>query len=197
MESRSGTARCVCMEMEYARIPVKTSVETITPSDVESTVVRSVVRTWRLWAGVHQVPLFEQLSSRDLGNALSNVSLARYLNSGDDYTFVIIGDAHVQAFGASYQGRSLRDVARAAPRFGRQLRSSYDLVRTTRRPYAFRGVIGWDIPDCRFAHFETVYLPLASDDREITYILNAAEYTPRVPAERCVTEAALSRPHMM
>jgi len=159
------------------RIPEKTSVEAIALADVESPEVATIVAAWNKWRGLHAMPGRERLEPRDLGRAAAHISLARVVGEGEDYEFRIIGDAHVQAYGTSYQNKSLLDVIAASPRFGKQLKASYDLVRTTGRAYAFRGLIGRDVPDAAFAWFETCYLPFGADS--VDHILNAAVYAPK------------------
>ena len=161
-----------------ARPPEKTSVEAIALADIESPEVATVVAAWNRWRGLHGMPARERLSPRDLGRAASHISLARVVNDGGDYEFRIIGDVHVQAYGTSYQNKSLKDVIAVSPRFGKQLKASYDLVRTTGRAYAFRGLIGRDAPDAAFAWFETCYLPFG-EGGIVDHILNAAVYAPR------------------
>ncbi len=161
-----------------ARLPEKTSVEAISLADVESPEVATIVAAWNKWRGLHAMPVRDRLAPRDLGRAAAHISLARVVDEGDDYEFRIIGDAHVQAYGTSYQNKSLRDVIDASPRFGKQLKASYDLVRNTGRAYAFRGLIGRDAPDAAFAWFETCYLPFG-EGGVIDHILNAAVYAPR------------------
>jgi len=126
------------------------------------------------------MPPRERLSLRELGSALKHISLARVLVEGADYEFRIIGDAHVQAYGTSYQNRRVSDVIAAAPKFGRQIKTCYDLVRMTRRGHAFRSEIGWDAPDTRFVLFETCYLPLGAEAGSVDHILNAAVYAPQI-----------------
>lgn len=152
------------------------AVQVIAPADAESVAVRHVVQVWRRWCGFSAMPTCAKLCPRDLGRTLPNISLARVI-SGSDYEFVIIGDRHVQAYGHSYQGRRLSEVIAAAPRFGRQLQASYDFVRTTGQPLGFRGMIGHDVPDARFAWFETVYLPLGSSGTGVDHVLNVATYS--------------------
>ncbi len=165
-------------ERAPARPPEKTSVEAISLADVESPEVAIIVAAWNKWRGMHAMPAREKLSLRDLGRAAMHISLARAMGGGEDYEFRIIGDAHVQAYGTSYQNKTLKDVIAASPRFGKQLKASYDLVRNTGRTYAFRGLIGRDAPDAAFAWFETCYLPFGADGA-VDHILNAAVYAPR------------------
>jgi len=159
--------------------PEKTSVEAISLADIESPPVRTIVAAWQKWRGTHALPSRELLSLRDLGAAAKHISLARVVDEGEDYEFRIIGDAHVRAYGTSYQNKRIQDVIAASPRFGKQLKASYDLVRTTRRAYAFRGLIGSDAPDARFTWFETCYLPFGAHQDSVDHILNAAVYAPR------------------
>ena len=151
------------------------SVSNISLADVESGEVRRVIKAWRHWCGFSSLPARDKLAPRDLGPALANVSVARV--HGDDYVFAVIGEVHVQAYGRNFQGRLLSEVLAAAPRFGRQLKASYDFVRTTRRPLGFRGMIGHDVPDTRFSWFETVYLPFGTPAGGVDHILNAAVYS--------------------
>jgi hypothetical protein len=110
---------------------------------------------------------------------MTNVSLVRVLDGGEDYEFRIIGDAHLRAYGSNYMGKHMRDIIAVAPKFGRLLRASFDLVRTTGRPHAFRGLVGYDTPDSRFSAFETCYLPFGEGPAAVDYIMNAASYTLR------------------
>lgn len=163
-------------QSDFRGAPLAVSaVDAIAPADAESAAVRHVVQVWRKWCGFSPIPAVAKLCPRDLGRALPNISVARAIPGGD-YKFVIIGDEHVQAYGRSYQNRNLSEVIAAAPRFGRQLKASYDFVRTTGRSLGFRGVIGHEISDVRFEWFETVYLPLGSPTAGVDHILNAAVY---------------------
>lgn len=157
----------------------KSSVEPIAMSDLESPEVRAIEHAWQKWRGFHAMPPRESLVPRDLGRYMMNVSLVRVLDDGEDYEFRIIGDAHLRAYGSTFMGKYMRDVIAIAPRFGRLLKASFDLVRTTGRPYAFHGVVGYDAPDTRFSSFETCYLPFGAGQNAVTDILNAASYSLR------------------
>jgi hypothetical protein len=161
---------------ENTRLPEKTSVDAIALADIESVEVATIVAAWNKWRGLHVMPPRERLAPNAFGRAAAHTSLARVV--GEDYEFRIIGDAHVRAYGTSYQNKLVSDVIAASPRFGKQLKASYDLVRTTGRAYAFRGLIGRDAPDAGFAWFETCYLPFGTDS-VVDHILNAAVYAPR------------------
>ena len=157
----------------------RSSVEPIAMSDLESPEVRAIEHAWQRWRGFHAMPAREGLIPRDLGRFMTNVSLVQVLDDGEDYEFRIIGDAHLRAYGSNFMGKYMRDVIAIAPRFGRLLKASFDLVRTTGRPYAFHGVVGYDAPDTRFSSFETCYLPFGAGQNAVTHILNAASYSLR------------------
>jgi hypothetical protein len=157
---------------------VRSSVEPIALGDIESSEVALVVRAWQKWRGFHAMPARSKIDPRDLGAALRNVSLVAVVNEGDDYDFRVIGDAHVEAYGRNFTGRSMRDVIGTSPKFGRLLKASFDLVRSTGRPYAFRGTMGYDAPDANFAWFETCYLPFGEAGMPVSFIVNAASYRP-------------------
>lgn len=157
--------------------PGKPSIEVIALGDIECPEVLATVAAWRKWRGLHATPPREKLVLRDLGIAAAHISLTRVLDNGEDYEFVLIGEAHAQAYGTSYQHKNLSDVLHDAPRIGKQLKASYDFVRISRQPFTVRGQIGYDATDTGFAWFETCYLPFGSGD--VDHILNTAVYGSR------------------
>jgi len=160
-------------------IPDRGSVVPIAFADIESERVRTVYEAWDRWRGIRTMPTREEIVMRDLGNAAANISLVHVLPQGNDYEFRVIGAAHAQAYDLNFQGRRMSDALGFSPRFGKILKSSYDMVCAMRRPYAFRGVIGRDAPSARFVRFETCYLPLGPSPDKVDYVMNAAFYTPR------------------
>lgn len=160
-------------------IPEKSSVVPITFEDIESERVRVVYDAWLRWRGARPMPTRNEISLRDLGNAAANISLVHVMPEQSDYEFRVIGDAHIQAYGMNFQGKRMSDALAFSPRHGKILKASYDMVCAMRRPYAFRGIVGRDVPKARFARFETCYLPLGSSPDEVDYVINAAFYTPR------------------
>ncbi|MBI3676234.1 MAG: hypothetical protein HY243_06415 [Proteobacteria bacterium] len=162
----------------FAPLPAQGSVEAISLADLESFEVRSMVAAWQAMCGSRLIPPREALSLRELKSIVANISLARVLDGGEDYEFRIVGDAHVQAYGVSYQGKRLSDVARDSPHFARQLKASYELIRTSRAPRAFRGSIARHVPDARFVWFETAYFPFGASDDIVDHIVNVAVYAP-------------------
>ncbi|HSN38865.1 MAG TPA: PAS domain-containing protein [Burkholderiales bacterium] len=160
-------------------LPEKSSVVPIAFSAIESERVRTVYTAWTHWRGARAMPTRNEIIMRDLGNAAANISLVHALPQENDYEFRVIGAAHVQAYNLNLQGKRISDALAVSSRFGKILKSSYDMVCAMRRPYAFRGIVGQDAPRTRFVRFETCYLPFGPSPDKVDYVMNAAFYTPR------------------
>ncbi len=177
---RSGLAMTVVSH------PPPTSVTVVAPSEIESGSVRNVIEIWDEWIGVAPIPPRTALSLSTLGRAARQISLARVLHESEDYEFRIIGDEHLDAYGANYQGRAITDVMRDAPFFGKQLKTCYDRVSKSAKPFALRGIVGADLPNARFSWFETVFLPFGHD--KVDHIMNVASYRLKSPLDTWVAE---------
>lgn len=151
------------------------SVSAIGVADLLCDETRSLVRAWNKWRGWHAMPHYRSWAEADLGDQLAHASMTRAVDGGRDYEFEFIGDAHVRAYGINHQGKRVSDIARVSPRFGRQLKASYDLVRISGHPHAFQGSVSPESIEARFLWFETVYLPIGGSGG-VEHILNAAVY---------------------
>lgn len=163
-----------------SQVPDKSAVAQIAPEDLASSELQAVFAVWdeRRRVGL-AMPSRTAILPKPLSAYLRHVSLLHFLPETDDYEFRIVGDAHVQAYGVNTQGQRMSDVIAAAPEFGRILKASYESVRASKAPLGYRGLIGRDAGDARFVWFETIYLPLATRDDEVDYVLNASVYAPR------------------
>jgi hypothetical protein len=159
----------------------KTTVSAVGIADVICVETNAVVQAWKKWRGWHAMPSYRAWVEGDLGEHLEHASMARVIDGGHDYEFEFIGDAHVRAYGINHQGQRVSDIARLSPRFGKQLKASYDLVRISGHPHAFQGAMGTDDSSARFVWFETAYLPFGSSG-SVDCILNAAVYQFRAVA---------------
>ncbi|HVU21245.1 MAG TPA: hypothetical protein VHE09_10985 [Rhizomicrobium sp.] len=155
--------------------PRMPSVSAISVSEVACEATRALVQAWKKWRGWHLMPPYRAWIEADLDSYHQHASVARVIDDGRDYEFEFIGDAHVRAYGVNHQGRRVSDIARYSPRFGKQLKASYDLVRISGHPHAFQGAIGDLDSSARFVWFETAYLPLGSPG-SVDWVLNAAVY---------------------
>lgn len=153
----------------------KTAVAAIGLADIACAETKAIVQAWKRWRGWHAMPASAVLSKAYLGENLDHASVACAVDGGKDYEFEFIGDAHVRAYGANHQGKRVSDISRLSPRFGRQLKASYDLVRISGHPHVFQGSLGAENVDARFVWFETAYLPFG-ESGTVDRILNAAVY---------------------
>lgn len=163
---------------EQSNYPVSrqtTAVAAIGLADIACAETKAIVQAWKKWRGWHAMPTSGALADVGLGGNMEHASVARVIDGGRDYEFEFIGDAHVRAYGTSHQGKRVSDISRFSPRFGRQLKASYDLVRISGHPHAFQGSFGAEDRDARFVWFETAYLPLG-ETGSVDCILNAAVY---------------------
>ncbi|MGN6517670.1 MAG: hypothetical protein ACTHLR_17730 [Rhizomicrobium sp.] len=162
-----------------AQLPEKSSVVPVEFAKLESQRVRAVYEAWERWRGSRPMPTRNDISLKDLGNTAANISLVRAFPAENDYEYRIIGDAHIQAYGVNLQGHRMSEIPGLYPRYGSLLKATYDMICAMRRPYAFRGLIGRDIPELRFVWFETCYFPLGPSPDEVDHVMNVAVYEPR------------------
>lgn len=167
--------RAISEQLDRPRPPQNASVSAIGLADIMCIQTLAIVRAWKKWRGWSAMPASSVLLHACLGKHTDHASVARVVDGGGDYEFKFIGDAHVRAYGADHQNRRVSDIARISPRFGRQLKASYDLVRISGRPHAFQGTLGAENAGARFVWFETVYLPMG-EPGDVDCILNAAVY---------------------
>lgn len=163
------------VDTSYPAQQDRSSVASIGLSEIACSETETLVLAWRKWRGWHAMPPHGAWVDARLGPFRANASVARVIEGGGDYEFEFIGDEHVRAYGVNHQGRRVSDIAKASPRFAKQLKASYDLVRISGRPHAFQGTVGAEHAGARFVWFETVYLPLSLNGI-LGYILNAATY---------------------
>jgi hypothetical protein len=156
-------------------VPERTAVEAVGIADLICAETSALVQAWKKWRGWSAIAPYRAWTEARLGAEIAHASMARVLGGGQDYEFEFIGDAHVRAYGVDHSGRRVSDISRLSPRFGRQLKASYDLVRISAHPHAFQGTIGAEHAGAGFVWFETAYLPIG-DHGSVDYVLNAAVY---------------------
>ena len=153
----------------------RTAIVAISTREIESSDLCAVFEIWNEQRGTRSMPARDDLLPRRLARWLSHISLVRVLTETNDYEFRIVGQAHVQVYGANSQGAKLSQVTAASPQLGGMLKASYDGVRVQRAPSAYRGVIGRDITRAQFDWVETLYLPLGAREG-VDHILNVSCY---------------------
>jgi hypothetical protein len=143
---------------------------------VESEVVRAGVGYWRQLSAGRNYPDRNDISPRDIRGLLRNIVLLRAIDSGRDYEYRIVGDAHVIAHGFCMQGKNLSQLDDHAPGYGAILKELYDYPVRRRTPLALRGWLAMGEEGTEFLYSESVFLPLGPNDETVDHVLNFSVY---------------------
>lgn len=143
---------------------------------VESAIVRAGVAYWKRLAGGRRFPDRNDVTPRDIRGLLRNVVLLRVIDSGRDYEYRIVGDAHVTAHGFCMQGKTLSQMDDYAPGYSAILKPLYDNPVRRRTPLALRGWLSMGEDGAEFVYSESVFLPLGPDDETVDHVLNFSVY---------------------
>jgi len=143
---------------------------------IESEIVRAGVAYWRRCAADRKFPDRGDVAPRDIRGLLRNVVLLRVIESGCDYEFRIVGDAHVIAHGFSMHGKNLSRMDDHAPGYGAILKELYDYPVRRRAPLALRGWLSMGEEGSEFLYSESAFLPLGPDDETVDHVLNFSVY---------------------
>lgn len=146
---------------------------------IQDPVVKQGLSYWRSLCGSRSYPARAQISPREIAGILRNVVILKVLDSGADYEFRIVGDAHVQSHGHNLQGQRLTALEHDEPRYGAALRRLYDQIVETQTPLALQGWFAREGSQTDIYYTESVFLPLGQDDRHVDYILVFSGYTPK------------------
>ncbi len=139
-------------------------------SEIENVLVGKGVAIWQQLRGPRPYPTRAEMSPRVMSGLLRNSVLVRVLCEGDEYEFRIVGDAIVQAQGASLQGMTMAEIDLVLPGYGSQLRSVYKSAYRKRIAEAYRG---WFVreADDRSMFRESVVLPLGEAGQPPDHLL--------------------------
>jgi hypothetical protein len=160
--------------------PENSSMSILGPKDISSEVLKKVLGVWESHAGDRDIPMRDAVLPKPMAPFMRHISLIRWIPEENDYETRFIGDAHVQAYGAtSPAGHRMSATIAERPEFGNMLKSCYDMTRMRRAPLIIRGFIGAEFPDARFVWFETIYLPLRGLGDDVEFVMNAAVYQPK------------------
>jgi hypothetical protein len=146
---------------------------------IDSLNLRQIADHWTALKGTRQFPSRNDFKPVSIKKMLRHISLLRVIDGGKDYQFRVMGDVHVQAYGENFSGLMISDMARQHPKFAEGLKLFYDGVRMGRRPVAYRGWIGRDMPETKYSFHEVIYLPFGETDDTVDHILVAGVYLGR------------------
>jgi hypothetical protein len=156
--------------------PERTHYEIVPLDALHSPVLLQGVAYWRQLCGTRLFADREEVDPRKIAPALSNVILARVIDSGADFEFRIIGDEVRRAYPSPLCNRLLSDIADDLPELAEKLSLVYRRVIETRRPFAVRTFVGLDHPEVKFSQAEAVHLPLGAGD-VVDHVLTLATHT--------------------
>lgn len=174
---------------KWASFPQSSTVAVTSYAELRTDAVRYMARLWHELRGSGAMPERSALNPRDFAAFARDVSLIRVVEGGRDYEFRIIGDAHVQAYRATDQGRLLSEIAAQTPNFGSWLKGTYDRVRTSGKPLCLQGLVGSEFDHAPFGWFESGNFPLGTGERDspsVSHILTVAVYAERPPETNCM-----------
>ncbi|HEX7726107.1 MAG TPA: PAS domain-containing protein [Rhizomicrobium sp.] len=144
-------------------------------SEIENPLIQKALDIWQNARGARSMPARADMSPRVMSGLLRNTVLVRVLGGGDDFEFRIVGDAIVQAQGASLQGMTMAQIDLVLPGYGTTLHSIYRSVYRRRVAYAYRG---WYVRDAdgRAMFHESLVMPLGDDGATVDHILVVGVY---------------------
>ena len=143
---------------------------------VESETVRSGVAYWRRISAGRKYPDRNDINPRDIRGLLRNVILLRVIDSGRDYEYRIVGDAHVIAHGFSMHGKNLSQMDDHAPGYSTVVKELYDYPVRRGAPLALRGWLSMGEHGSEFLYSESVFLPVGPNDKTVDHVLNFSVY---------------------
>lgn len=156
--------------------PKQTRYELIALDAVQHPILQLGVAYWRQLCGARRFAKREDLDPRKIAPALSNMILARVVDSGGDFELRIVGDEVRRAYPFALNGRLLSDIADDVPELAEKLSLAYRRVIDTQAPFAVRTFVGLDNPDVNFSYSEAVHLPLGANDT-VDHLLTLATHT--------------------
>ena len=143
---------------------------------VKSPIVARGVAYWNALRGDRRFPARTELSPRAMAAFLKNVAIIDVINSGEDFRYRLVGDAHIEARGADFTGATLRAIEEHSPGFARRTRDLFESLRRSGEPCLVRGSMDPDASGWRFGYRECAFLPLGTTDDAIEGIFAVGVY---------------------
>lgn len=136
-----------------------------------------LISIWRKKAGDRTMPTRSEMTPRDLKDFLRDlVIIQRDSQNPSHYSWRLVGTGLTEILGHGNTGKSFEDSVPTA-HLDRWKEVS-DLILDSGQPWRFRGRV--HIQGREYLDAENLYLPLANDNNEPTYILGLCRYTPHV-----------------
>ncbi|MGN6150286.1 MAG: PAS domain-containing protein [Rhizomicrobium sp.] len=143
--------------------------------EIENPLVQKALSIWENARGARTMPSRADMSPRLMAGLLRNTVLVRVIGAGEEFEFRIVGDAIVQAQGASLQGMTMAQIDLVLPGYGTLLHNVYANAWRKRIPGAYRG---WYVreADGRSMFHESLVMPLGDDGETVDHVLVVGVY---------------------
>jgi hypothetical protein len=136
-----------------------------------------LIAIWREKAAGRKMPSRSDLSARDLKDFLRDIVIfQREAVNPSRYVWRVVGTGVTEILGHNNTGKAFEDSV-PAEHLGRWIEVC-DLVLESQQPLRVRGRV--HISGREYLDAENLYLPLANDNEEPTYILGLCRYTPHI-----------------
>ena len=159
----------------------RSSTQVLSVDAAKSLIVASGIAYWNALRGTRRFPARSELSPRAMATFLKHVAIIEVVDSGADYRYSLVGDAHVEARGADFSGATLRSIAETSPDFAARTRELFDTIRQTGEPCVISGSMDPNASDWRFGYRECAFLPLGREDRAVDGLLAVGVYAGAAP----------------
>ncbi len=147
--------------------------------------------------GERRFPARGDLTLRGMAPFLPHAVIIGVIDGGADYEYRYVGDAEREAFKSYFKGIRLTQIEAHAPEFGLILRSAYEQVRSTGRPFIVRGRSDLDPENSQLSYRETAFLPLGASDAAVDHLLIVGVQVPEpfweLPTDKLNTLVQLAR----
>lgn len=143
---------------------------------VKSPIVAQGVAYWNALRADRRFPARTELSPRAMVGFLKNVAIIDVINSGEDFRYRLVGDAHIEARGSDFTGTMLRAIEERSPGFATRTRDLFESLYRSGEPCVVRGSMDPDASGWRFAYRECAFLPLGTADDAIEGIFAVGVY---------------------
>ncbi len=155
---------------------VESGTRRVALSELVSDTLRKGLDLWSRKRGTRRFPSKADMPPRDMADFLRQVVLVGVLPGGEEFQFRVVGDAIVQAQGASYQGLTMSEIDRIRPGYGAALTRAYRSLCRRGEPALYQGAALEVLQDRAIMH-ESLLLPLGDDDSAVDHILVVAVYS--------------------
>ncbi len=155
-----------------------TSFDPVALDDLQNPLVRQAVAYWRSVCKGRRFPARDDLEPRALAPFRPYMILLKVVEGGADFEYRFVGAMQAKAYTHVVEGRRMKDMTALSPLYGPPVFAGYQFIQKHGIAFALRGWAGKDYTAANFAYFESVTLPLGSNDK-VEHLAIFSAYAPR------------------